>query len=287
MVIAELLGIDESDREDFRGWSEHGDRVTGPPARRDHGGAGRALGFHRRAHPVQARPSRGGSGLAPRGQRGRGVPAEQGGAVHVPPHPVGGRQRDHPDALVRDGARAGRASGPAHRLGFRPLVGARGGGGMSALGHARSRLLPHRHRRRPGRRDPVSEGDYLCMLYASGNRDERVFGGTRASTCGVRPIRCISPSASASTCVSGQVWPAWRPGSSWRSSWGASPLTRSRDRPRGCCRPRSPGSGRCRWCWRREAPPARSPQHGLTKLPEQQLDGRGVRAQPHSPPLAL
>ena len=58
-VIAELLGIDESDREDFRGWSDAAIESPDLPARGDHGGARRALGIHRRAHPVQARTTRG------------------------------------------------------------------------------------------------------------------------------------------------------------------------------------------------------------------------------------
>ena len=43
------------------------------------------------------------------------------------------------------------------------------------------RLLPHRHRGRRGRRARrVEAGDYLCMLYASANRDERIFGDDAA-----------------------------------------------------------------------------------------------------------
>ena len=41
-----------------------GDRVTRPAARRDGGGARRALGVHRRAHPHQARAAGGGPGVA-------------------------------------------------------------------------------------------------------------------------------------------------------------------------------------------------------------------------------
>ena len=48
----------------------------------------------------------------------------------------------------------------------------------------------------------------------------------RASTCGDRPTRCISPSVSASTCASAPAWPAWRRGSSWRSCSDASRATR-------------------------------------------------------------
>ena len=65
-VIAELLGIDEADREDFRALVRRGDRVARPAAGRDHGGARRALGVHRRAHPVQARPPGGGPRLPAR-----------------------------------------------------------------------------------------------------------------------------------------------------------------------------------------------------------------------------
>ena len=63
-VIAELLGIDEADREDFRRWSDAAIESPDLAARRDDGGAGRAGGLHRRAHPVEAGASGRGPGVA-------------------------------------------------------------------------------------------------------------------------------------------------------------------------------------------------------------------------------
>ncbi len=53
-VIAELLGIEEADRENFRHWSDAADRVARPAARRDRQRTRGALGLHRRAHPEEA-----------------------------------------------------------------------------------------------------------------------------------------------------------------------------------------------------------------------------------------
>ena len=53
-VIAELLGIDEADREDFRGWSDAAIESPDLPPDETMAAARRALGLHRRAHPVQA-----------------------------------------------------------------------------------------------------------------------------------------------------------------------------------------------------------------------------------------
>jgi cytochrome P450 len=49
-------------------------------------------------------------------------------------------------------------------------------GGVPALGDPGPGVLPHGHRGCTVVGGRISEGDYLCMLYASGNRDARVFG---------------------------------------------------------------------------------------------------------------
>ena len=66
IVIAELLGIDESDREDFRGWSDAAIESPDLPADETMAALGRALRIHRRAHPVQARAPGRGSRVAAR-----------------------------------------------------------------------------------------------------------------------------------------------------------------------------------------------------------------------------
>ena len=155
-VIAELLGIDEADREDFRRWSDAAIESPDLPPDETMAALGRALGIHRGAHPVEARAAGGRPRVAARGQRGRGLPAEQGGAVHVPPDPAGGGQRDDAHAAVGDRRRPARAPGPACALVGRPVAGAGGSGGVPALGHAGPRLLPHRHRGRAWWRTPRS-----------------------------------------------------------------------------------------------------------------------------------
>ena len=150
-VIAELLGIHESDREAFRRWSDAA-RVARPASRQDHGGARRALPLHCGAHRVETGPS--GEDLVSLlvGSEIDGCPLEQGGTVHVPPDLAGGGQRDDSDAAVGDGGRPARPSGPARRSRGRHVTGAGWSGGVPALGHAGPRFLPDRDRgRRRGR----------------------------------------------------------------------------------------------------------------------------------------
>ena len=76
-VIAELLGIDESDREDFRGWSDAAIESPDLPPDETMAALGELSGFivehirSKRDHPG------GGPGLPARGERGRRLPPEQ------------------------------------------------------------------------------------------------------------------------------------------------------------------------------------------------------------------
>ena len=71
-----------------------------------------------------------------------------------------------------------------------------------------------------------------------------------ASTCDGPPTRCISPSASASTCASAPAWPAWRRGSSSRSCWRAFPRYEVTGHGReGRVDHGRRASARSRWCW--------------------------------------
>ena len=150
IVIAELLGIDESDREDFRGWSDAAIESPDLPPDQTVAALGELSGFIMEHIRSKREPAGRGSGLAAGRERSRRMPAEQGGAVHVPPDAVGGRKRDHPHPLVGGGPGPGRAPGPARRPRVRAVAGARRSGGVSALGDARPCLLPHGDRGRRG-----------------------------------------------------------------------------------------------------------------------------------------
>jgi cytochrome P450 len=132
-VIAELLGIPDSDRSDFRRWSDAAIESPDRPA----GETLEALGELARfisGHIASKRDS-----------PGRRLPAHPGPALHVPPHLAGGRQRDHPDAPVGHCTGARRVPRPAGRAGGRPVVAAGCHGGVPSMGHAGAGLLPHGH----------------------------------------------------------------------------------------------------------------------------------------------
>ena len=57
IVIAELLGIAETDRADFRRWSDAAIESPDLPPDETMAALGRALGLHHGAHPVQAAPT--------------------------------------------------------------------------------------------------------------------------------------------------------------------------------------------------------------------------------------
>ena len=118
IVIAELLGIAEADRADFRRWSDAAIESPDLPPDETMASLGELSAFiveHIRSYQRQPRRR---PRLPPRRQRGGRRPAQQRGAVHVPPHLVGGGERDdaHPPLGHRTRAvRAPRPAGPGRR----------------------------------------------------------------------------------------------------------------------------------------------------------------------------
>ena len=252
-VIAELLGIDEADREDFRALVRCGDRVARPASRRDDGRARRALGVHRGAHRGQAGAAGGGSRVAAGAGRGRRVPAQQGGALHVPPDAARGRERDHAHAPVGDGARP-RTSTPTSGPRWPPIPRCSPAAWRSACAGSRpctpSAGPPPRTPWSAGR--AIGEGDYLCMLYASGNRDERVFGDDAARFDVRRPTNPmhLAFGFGEHVCLGASLARLEAPDLPGGAA-GAVPRLRGDGLGRsGCSRRRWRASGRCRWCWR-------------------------------------
>ena len=93
------------------------------------------------------------------------------------------------------------------------------------MGDAHSGLRSHGRGRTSSWPDSrFAAGDFVIMLYASGNRDEAVFGPTAAQfDVAGRSRPPTSPSDSASTSALAPLWPGSRPGSSSKSSWPAIP----------------------------------------------------------------
>ena len=184
-VIAELLGIDEADREDFRRWSDAAIESPDLPPDETAAALGELAGFI----IEHIRVKRGASRRRP------GVAAGAGARWTVAPLSreelfmflltllVAGNEttrtllsgsalvlHEHPDQRAALAADRSLVPGaveeclrwvtPVHAFCRTATAGCRG---------RRARLL--------------RAGDYLCMLYASANRDERIFGDRR------RPLR--------------------------------------------------------------------------------------------------
>ena len=175
-VIAELLGIDESDREDFRGWSDAAIESPDLPPDETMAALGQLSGFI--VEHIRTKRDRPGEDLVSLlvGSEVDGCPLSKeelfmflltllvagnettrtllsGTAVVLHEHP------DQRDALAAD-------------------VSLVPGGVEECLRW----VTPVHAFCRTATEDvvvgdmPVAAGDYLCMLYASGNRDERIFG---------------------------------------------------------------------------------------------------------------
>jgi len=175
-VIAELLGIDEADREDFRRWSDAAIESPDLPPGETMAALGELSGFI--AAHVRAKRERPGEDLV-----SLLVQSEVGGRplsrdelfMFLLTLLVAGNEttrtllsgtalvlHEHPDQRAALAADAGLLPG--------------------AVEECLRWVTPVHAFCRTATEDvvvagtPVSEGDYLCMLYASGNRDERVFG---------------------------------------------------------------------------------------------------------------
>ena len=128
IVIAELLGIPETVRGDFRRWSDAAIESPDLPAGETLSALGRAGRVHHGAHPLQERTHAGDDLVSVLvGSEINGCPLTQRRALHVLAHPVGGRQRDDPHPVVGRGA------------GARPASGSAGPGGAVARARARAR----------------------------------------------------------------------------------------------------------------------------------------------------
>ena len=175
-VIAELLGIDESDRDDFRGWSDAAIESPDLPPDETMAALGELSGFI--VEHIRSKRDRPGEDLVSLlvGSEVGGCPLSKeelfmflltllvagnettrtllsGTAVVLHEHP------DQRAALVSDTSLV--PAGVEECLRWVTPV------------HAFCRTATEDVVVADTR---ISEGDYLCMLYASGNRDERIFG---------------------------------------------------------------------------------------------------------------
>ncbi len=175
-VIAELLGIDEADRGDFRRWSDAAIESPDLPPEETAAALGELSGFI--VDHIRTKRDRPGEDLV-----SLLVQSEVGGSplsreqlfMFLLTLLVAGNEttrtllsgtvlvlHEHPDQRAELAARADLVPG--------------------AVEECLRWVTPVHAFCRTATRDvvvagtPVSEGDYLCMLYASGNRDERVFG---------------------------------------------------------------------------------------------------------------
>lgn len=176
IVIAELLGIDESDREDFRGWSDAAIESPDLPPAETMAALGELSGFI--VEHIRAKRERPGDDLV-----SLLVDSEVGGC------PLSKEELFmFLLTLLVAGNETTRTllSGAALVLGEHPEQRAALAADASLLPGAVEECLrwvtPVHAFCRTATEDTmvgashISEGDYLCMLYASGNRDERIFG---------------------------------------------------------------------------------------------------------------
>ena len=218
-VIAELLGIDESDREDFRGWSDAAIESPDLPPDETMAALGELSGFI--VEHIRSKRDRPGEDLVSLlvGSEVGGCPLSKeelfmflltllvagnettrtllsGTAVVLHEHPDQRAALASDASLVPGGVEEClRWVTPVHafcRTATEDVV-------VADTPHQRRRLPLHALRLgEPGRAD---------LRGGCG-------GVRRAASC---QSRCTSPSASASTCASAPASPAWRRGSSWRS----------------------------------------------------------------------
>src|SRR6202453_268982 len=175
-VIADLLGIDESDRDDFRGWSDAAIESPDLPPDETMAALGELSGFI--VEHIRSKRDRPGEDLVSLlvGSEVDGCPlSKEELFMFLLTLLVAGNETTRTllsgAALVLDhhpGQRAALAADPALMPG--------------AVEECLRWVTPVQAFCRTATEDlslggaAISEGDYLCMLYASGNRDERIFG---------------------------------------------------------------------------------------------------------------
>ena len=225
-VIAELLGIEESDREDFRRWSDAAIESPDLPPEETMASLGELSGFI--VEHIRTKRARPGSDLVSLlvGSEVDGEPLSREELfMFLLTLLVAGNETtrtllsgsavvlfEHPDQ------RADLVADPTLLPG--------------AMEECLRWVTPVHAFCRTATEDAVvadtqvRSGDYLCMIYASANRDERVFGPD-AARFDVRrgPSRSIWRSGSASTSAWEPAWRAWRRGCSTRNCWRASLIT--------------------------------------------------------------
>jgi cytochrome P450 len=175
-VIAELLGIDESDRDDFRGWSDAA--IESPDLRPDETMAalGQLSGFI--VEHIRSKRDRPGDDLVSLlvGSEVDGCPlSKEELFMFLLTLLVAGNETTR---TLLSGTAVALHEHPEQRAALAADASLMPGGVEECLRW----VTPVHAFCRTATEDavvadvPIAAGDYLCMLYASGNRDERVFG---------------------------------------------------------------------------------------------------------------
>ena len=175
-VIAELLGIDEADREDFRGWSDAAIESPDLPPDETMAALGQLSGFivehirSKRDHPGEDLVS-----LLVGSDIGGCPLSKEELFMFLLTLLVAGNETTR---TLLSGTAAVLHEHPDQRAALASDVSLVPGGVEECLRW----VTPVHAFCRTATEDtvvadvPIAAGDYLCMLYASGNRDERVFG---------------------------------------------------------------------------------------------------------------
>ena len=180
IVIAELLGIDESDREDFRGWSDAAIESPDLPADETMAALGELSGFI--VEHIRSKRERPGDDLVSLlvGSEVDGCPLSREELfMFLLTLLVAGNETTR---TLLSGTAVVLHEHPDQRAALASDVSLVPGGVEECLRW----VTPVHAFCRTATEDTVvadtaiSAGDYLCMLYASGNRDERVFGDDAA-----------------------------------------------------------------------------------------------------------
>ena len=175
-VIAELLGIDESDREDFRGWSDAAIESPDLPPDQTAAALGELSGFI--MEHIRSKRDRPGGDLVSLlvGSEVGGCPLSRDELfMFLLTLLVAGNETTR---TLLSGAALVLDEHPDQRAALASEVSLVPGGVEECLRW----VTPVHAFCRTATEDAVvadtrvSEGDYLCMLYASGNRDVRIFG---------------------------------------------------------------------------------------------------------------
>jgi cytochrome P450 len=179
-VIAELLGIDESDREDFRGWSDAAIESPDLPSDETMAALGQLSGFI--VDHIRSKRDRPGEDLVSLlvGSEVGGCPlSKEELFMFLLTLLVAGNETTR---TLLSGTAVVLHEHPDQRAALASNVSLVPGGVEECLRW----VTPVHAFCRTATQDTevagasIAAGDYLCMLYASGNRDERIFGDDAA-----------------------------------------------------------------------------------------------------------